>query len=111
GMDLFADGLRFARARMPKALLVRGDALHPPFAERFEVVGMFDVLEHVDDDLGVLCALRALIKDHGRLVLTVPAGRALWSYFDEASRHVRRYEVAELRDKLTGAGFEVEFIS
>lgn len=36
GMNLFADGLQYARARMPNALLVRGDVSHPPFAERFE---------------------------------------------------------------------------
>ena len=111
GMDLFADGLQFARARMPKALLVRGDALHPPFADRFEIVGMFDVLEHLEDDLAVLRALRLLITDGGSLIMTVPAGRALWSYFDEASRHVRRYEIDELKDKLTKTGFEVEFLS
>jgi SAM-dependent methyltransferase len=111
GMDLFEDGLRFARARLPDALLVRGDALHPPFAERFEIVGMFDVLEHLDDDLGVLRALRRLITDRGALIMSVPAGRTLWSYFDEASRHVRRYEIDELSDKLTRAGFEVEFLS
>lgn len=111
GMDLFADGLRFARARLPNALLVRGDVLHPPFSKPFEIVGMFDVLEHLEDDLGALRALRLLIADGGRLILTVPAGRALWSYFDEASRHVRRYEVAELGEKLTRTGFEVEFLS
>lgn len=111
GMDLFADGLRFARARLPNALLVRGDVLHPPFAERFEIVGMFDVLEHLEDDLGALRALRLLVADGGTLILTVPAGRALWSYFDEASRHVRRYEIEELADKLTRTGFEVEFLS
>lgn len=111
GMDLFADGLRFAHARMPKAPLVRGDVLHPPFAERFEIVGMFDVLEHLEDDLGALRALRLLITDGGRLIMTVPAGRALWSYFDEASRHVRRYEIEELADKLRRTGFEVEFLS
>jgi SAM-dependent methyltransferase len=111
GMDLFGDGLRFARARLPKAMLVRGDALHPPFAERFEIVGMFDVLEHLEDDLGVLRALHLLLTDRGKLLLTVPAGRSLWSYFDEASRHVRRYEIAELTDKLHRTGFEVEFIS
>lgn len=111
GMDLFGDGLRFARARLPDALLVRGDALHPPFAQRFEIVGMFDVLEHLDDDVGVLRALRMLLKERGTLIMSVPAGRALWSYFDDASRHVRRYEIDELRDKLTTAGFEVEFMS
>jgi SAM-dependent methyltransferase len=111
GMDLFADGLRFARARTPKALLVRGNVLHPPFGERFDIVGMFDVLEHLEDDLGALRALRLLISDGGRLIMTVPAGRALWSYFDEASMHVRRYEIEELADKLTRTGFEVEFLS
>ena len=111
GMDLFGDGLRFARARLPRALLVRGDAMHPPFAERFEIVGMFDVLEHLEDDLGVLRALRALLTPRGKLLLTVPAGRSLWSYFDEASRHVRRYELGELEAKLIATGYEVDFVS
>ena len=111
GIDLFQDGLEVARSRMPGVGLVRADAMHPPFSVRFEVVGMFDVLEHLPDDVGVLRALRQMITDAGALVVTVPAGPGLWSYFDEAAQHVRRYTADELGGKLTEAGFEVEFLS
>jgi hypothetical protein len=45
------------------------------------------------------------------LLVTVPARRSLWSYFDEASQHYRRYEQPELHQKLTEAGFEVQHLS
>jgi SAM-dependent methyltransferase len=111
GMDLFADGLVHARRRLPRAMLVRGDALRPPFGRTFDLVGMFDVLEHLEDDSHVLRAVRGLVGEGRVLVVTVPAARALWSYSDEAARHFRRYEPGELRQKLVAAGFEVEFLS
>ena len=42
-------------------------------------------------------------------MITVPAHQSLWSYFDEASCHCRRYELEELRTKCTGVGFEIEY--
>src|SRR5205085_10386321 len=45
------------------------------------------------------------------LLLTVPAHMSLWSYFDVAARHCRRYTVEELRQKLIEAGFDIEYIS
>jgi SAM-dependent methyltransferase len=110
-MDLFEDGLRIAQSRLPGTPLVRGDAMRPPFSSRFEIVGLFDVLEHLKDDVDVLRSLRELLADDGFLVLTVPAGMALWSYFDEAAQHVRRYDLDDLARKLAAAGFDIDFIS
>ncbi len=110
GMDLFDEGLRFARMRSD-CPLVQGDIHHPPFALRFPVIGLFDVLEHLPDDAGVLRDLRAMLAPNGALVLTVPARKSLWSYFDEASHHVRRYESAGLRARLEENGFQVEYLS
>jgi SAM-dependent methyltransferase len=106
GMDLFSEGLGYARRRTDAPLL-QGDMHHSPFRGRFELVGMFDVLEHLDDDMRVLRDLRALLADDGHLVLTVPAGQELWSYFDEAAHHRRRYDPASLRERLAAAGYEV----
>jgi SAM-dependent methyltransferase len=111
GMDLFEEGLRFARSRLPDAKLVVGDAMRPPFSTRFEIVGLFDVLEHITNDVEVLAALRQLLTADGTLMMTVPAGPGLWSYFDEAAQHVRRYAAGELAEKLGAAGFEVQFLS
>ncbi|HYM09479.1 MAG TPA: class I SAM-dependent methyltransferase [Bryobacterales bacterium] len=108
GMDLFAEGLLFARSRTA-CPLVCGDMHAPPFDARFELIGLFDVLEHLPDDLQVLRDLHAMLAPGGVLLLTVPAHPSLWSYFDEASHHCRRYEAADLERKLTGAGYRVEY--
>jgi SAM-dependent methyltransferase len=111
GMDLFEDGLRHARARLPETALVRGDVLHPPFSQRFELVGLFDVLEHMEDDLRVLGSARDLLAEDGVLMLTVPAGAGLWSYADVVAKHARRYEAADLDAKLRLVGLDVEYLS
>ena len=108
GMDLFAEGLLNARRRV-KAPLVQADVRHPPFSENLHLIGMFDVLEHLDDDSAILRHVRSMLVPGGALVLTVPAHMALWSYFDEAANHARRYAGQELRRCLRGNGFTVEY--
>lgn len=110
GMDLFAEGLSFARQRTT-ASLVQGDMHRPPFRAQFGIIGLFDVLEHLPDDRQVLGDLRAMLQPGGYLVVTVPAHPTLWSYFDEASKHQRRYRPEELRQKMGEADFEVEYLS
>jgi SAM-dependent methyltransferase len=110
GMDLFPDGLRNARRRT-SCPLVQGDLHHPPFRAKFDIIGIFDVLEHLTDEAVVLHDLREMLTDRGTLLITVPAHASLWSYFDEAGHHCRRYEVAELQEKLAGAGFVVEYVT
>jgi SAM-dependent methyltransferase len=110
GMDLFVEGLHYARRRT-SCVLVCGDARLPPFRLPFSVIGLFDVLEHLPDDRCLLRDLQGMLGPGGALLLTVPAYRSLWSYFDEVSRHCRRYEPAELHSKLTEAGFQVEYLT
>jgi hypothetical protein len=52
-----------------------------------------------------------LLAPGGALLLTVPAHPVLWSYFDEASHHCRRYTRRELAGKLTRAGYRIEYLS
>jgi SAM-dependent methyltransferase len=110
GMDLYAEGLRYARIRTACAL-VQGDVRNSPFGVPFQVIGIFDVLEHIDDDRRILGDLSALLDTGGALLLTVPAHRSLWSYFDQVSGHCRRYEPEELRSKLEEAGFAIEYLT
>ncbi len=110
GLDLFLEGLRFARQRV-NCPLVQADIHQPPFKTRFDLIGIFDVLEHLPDDRSVLRALHALLAENGTLLITVPAHMSLWSYFDEASHHYRRYQQRELHQKLIETGFEVTFIT
>jgi SAM-dependent methyltransferase len=71
-------------------------------------VGMFDVLEHLDDDLAVLRTIHGLLAPGGRLYLTVPKHPRLWSAHDDESGHQRRYTSASLRRVVADAGFVVE---
>jgi SAM-dependent methyltransferase len=73
--------------------------------------GLFDVLEHIEDDRQVLGRLATLIQPGGRLYLTVPAYQALWSGEDELGGHHRRYTCASLSRVVAAAGFTVEFSS
>ena len=110
GMDLFAEGLAFARTRTACSL-VRGDIEQPAFGVQFDLIGAFDVVEHLPDDVRVFRSLQAMLKPGGILLLTVPARESLWSYFDEVAHHCRRYETGDLRRKLNMTGYEIEFLS
>jgi SAM-dependent methyltransferase len=110
GMDLFSEGLKYA-SRRTSCNLVRGDIRVLPFAKKFDIICLFDVLEHIYDDTKALEDLNSLLIDDGMLILTVPAHQSLWSYFDEVSHHCRRYELDELENKLILTGFKVEYLT
>ena len=107
GSEAAADGLAFAARRVPHATLLQMDARRIPFRGEFDAAGAFDVLEHIEDDIGVLRALGEALHPGGGLLLTVPQHPFLWSEFDARARHVRRYRAAELRARVVQAGFEV----
>jgi len=110
GLDLYNEGLHFAR-RHTHCLLVQGDARALPFGCEFDVVCAFDVLEHFNDDADVLSKISALLKPRGALLLTVSAHMSLWSYFDDATGHCRRYSRSLLAARLADSGYSVEFLS
>jgi SAM-dependent methyltransferase len=109
-MDLFEEGLVLARQRF-KGPLVRGTLNAPVFSRLFDLVGAFDVIEHIDDDEKILRLLWQQIIPGGYLILTVPAHQRLWSYFDEVAHHRRRYAPKELARKVTAAGFSNVYLT
>jgi SAM-dependent methyltransferase len=74
----------------------------------YDLVGMFEVLEHVPDDEGLLRELARITRPGGRLVLTVPMGMKHYCSFDRYMGHVRRFEPDELRTKVERAGYVLE---
>ncbi len=110
GMDLFMEGLSYAKLRVNCPLL-QGDLHNSPFNTKFDLIGLFDVIEHLPDDIKVLNDLRTMLVPGGALILTVPAHPALWSYFDTASHHFRRYRLRELTIKLEQTGYDIEYIT
>ncbi|MBA2962915.1 MULTISPECIES: methyltransferase domain-containing protein [Ramlibacter] len=73
--------------------------------------GLFDVLEHIEDDVAFLSDLRFVLTPAGRLYLTVPAYRGLWSEADVDAGHMRRYDLREVCDVLRRAGFRIDYAS
>jgi len=67
-----------------------------------------DVLEHVDDDVGLLAGYRDRIKPQGHCLISVPAFQFLWCGHDEFLDHRRRYTLKQLEDVVRRAGFIVE---
>ncbi|HEX6083976.1 MAG TPA: class I SAM-dependent methyltransferase [Thermoanaerobaculia bacterium] len=72
-------------------------------------IGLFDVVEHIEDDRGYLRDLARYLQPGGRLYLTVPAYPWLWSRNDITSGHKRRYTSRTLRDAVTAAGYRVDY--
>lgn len=111
GSDLSAAGLAHARQRVPHAQLLQADARELPFRHEFDVVGAFDIVEHVAEDRRVLSALRAAVRPGGGVIVSVPQHRWLWSDADRFAGHQRRYTRRELADKLADAGLRVRAIT
>jgi hypothetical protein len=72
-------------------------------------IGLFDVLEHIENDRAYLQSLTPYLKGGGRIYLTTPAFQWLWSSNDVRSGHYRRYTLQALRDVLGAAGLRVEY--
>jgi len=109
GSEIFQAGLPFAAARVRQAELIQMDARHIPYVDEFDLMGAFDVLEHIEEDVAVLHAMRQALKPGGDIIVTVPQHPWLWSAADDHACHVRRYTAKELRDKVQAAGFVVCF--
>jgi SAM-dependent methyltransferase len=85
------------------------DVFHAPSADHSCFV-MYNVLEHIEDDVGVLRAARRLVRAGGAVVMFVPAFPFAAGRFDRDVGHVRRYTKHNLRDTCERAGLVVEDI-
>lgn len=109
GSEILSAGLPYAAERVSKADLFQMDARRIPYDQEFDVIGAFDVLEHIQEDGTVLGEIHRALAPGGGAIFTVPQHSWLWSSTDEYACHVRRYGVGELRQKLERAGFRVVF--
>lgn len=109
GIDMHLSGLRHARRRV-EGLLFQDTATHLPFAAQFDWVLLCDVIEHADDDVALLSEAGRAAKEDGHVVVTVPALPALWSVYDEAIGHKRRYTRATLMRAMRQAGLVPEIV-
>lgn len=112
GSEIHPSGLAHARHRLGEAAsvqFVQMDARRIPAREAFDLVGAYDVIEHIEEDEHVLAELHAALIPGGGAVIAVPQHPFLWSQADELGHHVRRYRRGELEAKMRRAGFEILF--
>jgi SAM-dependent methyltransferase len=107
GTELLDEGLAVARERWSDVSLRQADARALPFGEEFDLVGAFDVIEHIDDHDGALREAHRVLRPGGGLLITVPQHRWLWSEADDYAHHQRRYTRDALTRVVRGSGFEV----
>lgn len=99
GIDISPDAVAYCKKRGMKAVHV-GDATDTTYPNHlFDVVVLFDILEHADDHT-ILKEMYRLLKPGGLIVITVPAYAWLWSRWDEVLHHKRRYSASSLRHLL-----------
>ena len=111
-LDDHEEALRILRQRFraEQVLSLSGDQVPLPDGA-LDYVTALDVLEHVPDAAAVVRGFHRLLKPGGLAVVTVPAGMALWSDWDEALHHYRRYARAQLRALFPATHWEIVHVN
>jgi len=113
GVDVSREALQFCKRRGLKRLCQINQECFPlPFKTgTFDLVLALDVIEHIEDDLRTLTECCRILKGGGSLIVTVPAFMTLWSPWDEALGHRRRYTVSMLAERIQQAGLTTRRIT
>ena len=104
--EMHLNGLKYAKS-YGLDRCYQFDLLCSPFKNEFDVVCMFDVLEHIYDDNKALLNSYQMLKPNGQIILTVPAHKWLWHRGDAIGGHKRRYNKKELSSILNKNGFSI----
>ena len=104
-IEIDADARAVASKRLGRDV---GDAPLPalPGVERgaYDLVAVLDVVEHIEDDVAALAAMKSLLKPGGKILIAVPAHQWMWSAHDVVNHHHRRYSKASLVKAIRAAG-------
>lgn len=108
GLDIAVDYLRFCQHRgFQRVVAASGYEL--PFADHsFDMVALFDTIEHIPHDDQVLAEVRRVLRPGGKVFISVPAYQFLYSQNDRVAHHLRRYTAGRLRNVMEGAGLTVQ---
>jgi SAM-dependent methyltransferase len=107
-VDISSEAIKFMKQYGYKRI-TKVDGIALPFkTSSYDVIGAFDVLEHIDDHVSALKEWKRILKDDGAIVLTVPAYQWLWTGHDVSLHHKRRYTKARLKAAAKEAGLRVE---
>ena len=110
-LELDDEARAFAEKRLGRSVM---SAPLPELAgvpdRHYDLVGAFDVIEHIEDDRAAIASIETKLKAGGKFFMTVPAHQWMWSAHDEVNHHKRRYSKATLRALIDGSPLELERI-
>tara|TARA_B100000029_G_scaffold502416_1_gene577639 strand:+ start:135 stop:848 length:714 start_codon:yes stop_codon:yes gene_type:complete len=101
----FVKAARQATEHQPTVRIEQADVTAQQWQQQFDTVVMLDVIEHLEDDVGILDVLHEALRPGGRIVLKAPAMPGVYGTLDEAVGHFRRYTRRTLSQVLSDAGF------
>ena len=106
--DISHESLSYCTERgFPGGVVSSGYAL--PYADAsFDLVCMFDAIEHIPDDHQVMREVARILRPGGRVLITVPAYQFLYANNDKVANHHRRYSRGMVRRVFEQAGLQVE---
>jgi SAM-dependent methyltransferase len=73
----------------------------------YDLIGAFDVIEHIEDDRAAIASIATKLRPGGRFVMAVPAHQWMWSAHDVVNHHKRRYSKAGLRALIDGSPLQL----
>lgn len=110
--DIYLEALKYAKKNNnDKVRFFQYNLFYPNINKKYQMIGCYDVLEHIEEDRSAMANINLLMDENGIAVLTVPSMMQIWSNNDVINKHKRRYTKKELKQKLGEAGFEVLYIN
>jgi SAM-dependent methyltransferase len=111
-LELDDEARSFAEKRLGRSVM---SAPLPELAgvpdRHYDLIGAFDVIEHIDDDRAAIASIAARLKSGGKFFMTVPAHQWMWSAHDAVNHHKRRYSKGALRRLIEGSPLKLEQLS
>jgi 2-polyprenyl-3-methyl-5-hydroxy-6-metoxy-1,4-benzoquinol methylase len=114
GFGVAVDGFELNLGSLQQNISTTGRLIHynvfekrAEFGGRYDLVVLFDVLEHIELQEQFLDAVMFLVKRKGQILINVPALQNLYSEYDKCAGHLRRYSLAELSTLVTKQGLQV----
>jgi SAM-dependent methyltransferase len=110
-LELDEEARTFAEQRLGRSVM---SAPLPELAgvsdAHYDLIGAFDVIEHIDDDRAAIVSIAAKLKRGGKFVITVPAHQWMWSAHDVVNHHKRRYSKRRLRQLIESSPLQLQAI-
>jgi SAM-dependent methyltransferase len=111
GLELDGEARALAEKRLGRTVM---SAPLPELAgvpdRHYDLIGAFDVIEHIDDDRAALASIATKLKPGGKFVMAVPAHQWMWSAHDVVNHHKRRYSKRRLKQLIESSPLKLDKI-